>query len=105
MLRAFSYALFFDNEKEVIKIKVKAFKKWVCIVQRVYPNGPHGPYAVAKAEEETPRLQGSVTFSLEPKENVWEEDAWPERGSKVILWDIRSKRKGWRAYKARFSRP
>ncbi|QQR82145.1 hypothetical protein IPJ70_02570 [Candidatus Campbellbacteria bacterium] len=78
-------------------------KRWVCIVQRVYLEGPHGPYAVAQAEEDTPELQGSVTFSLTPP--VWKEKSFPESGSAVILSDVRGKRRGWRAFNARPKRP
>lgn len=69
------------------------------IVQRVVPIGPHGPYAMACSEE----LEGSITFSLDPK--VWQEDEWPEEGSIVVLSRIVEKRAGWRARCGRFSGP
>ncbi len=58
------------------------------------------PYAVATAQG----ISGTITFSLGPDADVWEDEAWPERGMKVVLGDLRKKEK-WRAYKARFFRP
>lgn len=69
------------------------------IVQKVIVHGPHGPYAVATSDN----LEGSVTFSLRP--SVWQEKSWPERGTVVVLSDIRRKRAGWRAQLGRFMRP
>ena len=69
------------------------------IVQKVVPNGRHGPYAVATA----PQLKGSITFSL--SEEVWQEKCTPEVGIAVMLGDLRQKTAGWRAMEARFFRP
>ncbi len=69
------------------------------VVQKVFREGKHGPFAVATSEQ----LEGSVTFSLEP--TVWEEKEWPEEGFMVFLGEIRQKRAGWRAKKGRFWKP
>lgn len=71
------------------------------MVQLVVPTGHHGPYAVATTEDQ--RIFGSITFSLEP--TVWEEKDWPEAGTVVVLSKLRQKRLGWRAKRARFSKP
>jgi hypothetical protein len=68
------------------------------IVEKIIPDGAHGPYAVAFSEE-----LGSVTFSLDP--GIWLEQEWPERGTYVILSCIRKKRAGWRAHSGRFLTP
>lgn len=67
-------------------------------VEKVYPNGPHGAYAVARSKE-----LGSVTFSLISP--VWREKDLPEPGVFVILKGIRKKRAGWRAHSGRFFKP
>ncbi|MBI2086589.1 MAG: hypothetical protein HYT69_00195 [Candidatus Zambryskibacteria bacterium] len=72
--------------------------RWV--VQKVVPNGQHGPYAIAQDEDQK---LGSVTFSLTP--DVWPEKRFPEPGSEVVLEDFQKKRAGWRAMSARFFRP
>lgn len=70
-------------------------------VTSVYLSGRHGPYAVAFPD--TPnREKKSYTFSL--KSDVWQETAYPESGSIVLLEDVRVKAAGWRAHKARFLR-
>ena len=69
------------------------------VVQKVIPNGRHGPYAVAS----TPQLKGSITFSL--TKEVWQEKCLPECGITVMLEDLRQKSAGWRAMNARFFRP
>ncbi len=74
-------------------------RSYKAVVQKVIEGGPHGPYAVATSE----KIDGSVTFSLEPA--VWTENDYPQEGFRVILSDIRSKRAGWRAHNARFERP
>lgn len=66
------------------------------VVEKVFPEGRHGPYVVATSD----RIEGSVTFSLEP--TVWKEDEWPEEGTEVLLENLRKKRAGWRAKKGRF---
>lgn len=60
--------------------------------------GHNGPFFEAECKD-----VGKITVSL--KGDVWKEDAQPEGGTTVVLWDIRRKRKGWRAYRARFFRP
>ncbi|OGM95257.1 hypothetical protein A2524_04410 [Candidatus Wolfebacteria bacterium RIFOXYD12_FULL_48_21] len=60
-------------------------------------NGHNGSFFEAESKI------GRVTVSLNG--NVWQEKSQPEGGVTVILWDIRHKRKGWRAYGARFYRP
>lgn len=68
------------------------------IVQKIVPEGKHGPFAFATCEH----LDGSITFALESR--VWEESEWPEEGMMVLLGDIRQKRAGWRAEQGRFWR-
>lgn len=81
-------------------------KSHLCIVGRVFPMGPHGPYVLATSKT----LEGTVTFSLS-ESGVWQEDRWPEPGHKVLVGDITQKGvegeegPAWRAYKARFVRP
>lgn len=88
----FARIVWFDplQPKEVRKLTIKA------IVQKVIPKGRHGPFAVATSE----KIEGSVTFSLEP--TVWTGDEWPEEGSVVLLDKLRQKRAGWRAKSGRF---
>jgi len=69
------------------------------VVQNVIPQGRHGPFAIATSE----KVEGSITFSL--KENVWQEQEWPEQGMVVALSNLRKKRAGWRAMSGRFLRP
>lgn len=69
------------------------------VVQKVIREGKHGPFAVATSD----KLDGSVTFSLEP--TVWKEKDWPEEGVIVILEELLKKRAGWRAKKGRFFKP
>lgn len=69
------------------------------VVQKVIREGKHGPFAVATSD----RLEGSVTFSLEP--TVWKECDWPEEGMMVFLGHLRQKRAGWRAKTGRFWKP
>jgi hypothetical protein len=71
------------------------------IVQSVHLRGPHGPYAFAMTEEGAETKK--VTFSL--NENVWQESEMPEEGVYVVISQLRKKRKGWRAYHARFLTP
>jgi len=73
-------------------------KRYTAIVQQVYPNGAHGPYAKARSEK-----LGSVTFSL--LRDVWKEKKRPDEGARVLLTQIRGKSAGWRAESARFLRP
>jgi hypothetical protein len=70
----------------------------IATVQSIVRN--HGPYVVATA----PGISGTITFSLGRDAGVWQEEAWPEHGVKVVLGDLR-KKVGWRAYEARFLRP
>ncbi len=69
------------------------------VVQKVIPEGEHGPFVVATSDQ----LTGSVTFSLEP--SIWKEADWPEEGMYVILEKLRQKRAGWRAKAGRFFKP
>lgn len=79
------------------------------IVERVFAEGPNGPYAIAVAVDR-PDISGVVTFSLD--RSVWEEERWPEEGSKVFLAAVRNPREGrkedgklgWCAREARFWR-
>lgn len=73
--------------------------EYVAVVEKIVGKGKHGPYAVASSQQ----LGEMVTFSLD--QAVWEEASRPERGEFVILSDLRRKRAGWRAMKARFVRP
>ena len=73
-------------------------KEYQAIVEKVFDNGRHGPYAVARA-----RNLGSITFSL--GKDVWDEKRWPETGTVVILREIIKKRAGWRAQHGRFATP
>lgn len=59
------------------------------------------PYAVAIADG----IPNSVTFSINPIHQVWEDRETPRAGTIVLLSDIRKNDKGWRAHKARFLRP
>ena len=73
-------------------------KSYNAIVQRIFPNGKHGPNAVASHKD-----LGDITFSL--NQQVWTEKYWPEEGDVVVLSEIRKKRAGWRAYSGRFFGP
>lgn len=73
-------------------------KSYTAIVQRVYLDGKHGPYAVALSTE-----IGNITFSLKPP--VWTEKYFPEGGSVIVLSEIVKKRAGWRANCGRFLEP
>lgn len=48
---------------------------------------------------------GKVTFSINPDDQVWEEDNLPIKGAKVVLSNLVSMDGGWRALKARYFRP
>lgn len=72
----------------------------VAAVWKVFPNGPHGAYAVAYARQAD--IAGDITFSL--KNPCWKEKSFPESGTLVILSDVRRKTKGWRAQSARYVR-
>ena len=71
------------------------------VVQAV-ADGKHGPYAIAEADSSSmwQPIDGSVTFAI--AENVWAENVWPSAGEVVVLAQLRKKRAGWRAMKARF---
>jgi hypothetical protein len=73
-------------------------ESYTAMVEKVYPTGPHGAYAVTKSEE-----LGSITFSLASP--VWRETNLPEPGDYVVLTQIRKKRAGWRAQGGRFFKP
>lgn len=68
------------------------------VVEKIIPDGKHGPYAVARSEE-----VGLITFSLDEK--VWQEKDWPEPGMYVMLYRVRKTRAGWRAQDGRFIQP
>jgi hypothetical protein len=72
--------------------------QYAAVVQKIVPNGKHGPYAKARSE-----VLGSVTFSLDS--TVWQEVKWPDEGACVIFTKVRKKRAGWRAEECRFERP
>ena len=72
--------------------------EYVAIVGKIIVDGKHGPYGVAHHRE-----LGAVTFSL--SNSVWIEEKWPDPGTVVMLLDLRMKRGGWRAEKARLFRP
>lgn len=71
---------------------------YVAIVEKIIPEGPHGPYAVARSDE-----IGTITFSLTPES--WKEDEWPEEGTYIVLSKVRKKRAGWRATLGRYLKP
>lgn len=74
------------------------------VVERIDLKGMHGPYFEARPKDLKIRKRlGNITVSLEKR--VWLEVDWPEEGLEVLLWDLRKKKAGWRAYKARFVRP
>ena len=68
------------------------------VVEKIIPNGQHGPYAVARSDE-----LGSITFSLD--NSVWQEQGLPESGTYVVLSQMRKVRAGWRANSGRFMKP
>ena len=70
-------------------------RKAVVIVPR--REGHRGPFFLAECEG----LQVTVSLSRD----VWQEESEPEGGTFVLLEDIRLKRGGWRAHRARFYRP
>jgi hypothetical protein len=56
------------------------------------------PYAITEVDE----IDGTVTFSLEKRHGVWNQDGPPLKGQTVMLDDItHMKDKGWRALSAR----
>jgi len=69
------------------------------ITQRVKEGREGRLYVVATTEE----LKGSVTFSLD--KSCWQENSMPERGTVVVLSELRKKKAGWRAMKARYFKP
>jgi hypothetical protein len=73
-------------------------KEYAAVVDKIVPDGKHGPYAVAKND-----TIGYLTFSLIPR--VWQEKELPELGTIVVLGNIQKKRSGWRALQGRFYRP
>jgi hypothetical protein len=68
-------------------------------VEKVILEGTHGPYAVARATDNS-----TITFSLSPNTGVWQEKDMPKPGTEVVLRDVVKKRGGWRAQLAQFSR-
>lgn len=59
-------------------------------------DGAHGRYMVCTPINEK-RIDGSVTLSIEKRDNQWLENSEPIEGSVVILAGVWSKRGGWRA--------
>lgn len=70
------------------------------VVQKIV-EGQHGDYAITTSE----KIEGSITFSLEKKDEVWQEKNYPEPGVYVVLSELCKKRNGWRARVARFLKP
>ncbi len=73
-------------------------QSYPAVVEKIITDGKHGAYVVARSE-----VLGTVTFSLNSK--VWSEEDQPEAGTQVMLSQVRKKRAGWRAMKARFFEP
>ena len=67
-------------------------------VQKI-AKGKHGRYAVATSED----VLGSITFSLNYP--YWQEVNDPDPGTVVELSDLRRKKAGWRAMRARDLQP
>lgn len=75
-------------------------KRYVAIVQKIRPDGHHGPYAKATSDA----LPGmTITFLLAPP--VWKEKRFPDEGNYVVLSGLTKKRAGWRADFGRFLEP
>jgi hypothetical protein len=74
-------------------------KSYIAVVQKIFPKGPHGPYAKASSE----KLGQDITFSLNPP--IWREKFFPEEGTYVVLSELTRKRAGWRANLGRFLQP
>jgi hypothetical protein len=75
-------------------------KRYIAIVQKIHPDGRHGPYAKATCEA----LPGmTITFLLASP--VWSEKRFPEEGNYVVLSGLTKKRAGWRADFGRFLEP
>jgi hypothetical protein len=75
-------------------------KRYVAIVQKIRPDGRHGPYAKATCDT----LPGiTITFLLAPP--VWNEKRYPDEGNYVVLSGLTKKRAGWRADFGRFLEP
>ncbi len=72
--------------------------EYEAVVQKVFSDGRHGPYAVARSDS-----FGKITFSL--NNGVWKEEIRPEPGHYVILSKLTKKRAGWRATQGRFFTP
>lgn len=72
-------------------------KTYSAVVRGVY-RGRHGPYFVV---EHT--TLGPVTISLDAP--MWQEVGKPTPGTYIVFWDVRRKKAGWRAERARFFRP
>lgn len=82
-------------------VKITAIK---ARVQKIIEIGRHGvPFCVTMPLEKAEIVNGSVTFAL--RRPIWGEEDWPEPGISLVLGDLREKRDGWRAYKARYFRP
>lgn len=75
------------------------------VVEKIQPNGIHGPFAVGRPMSPPPELvgRGTITFSLDRKDGVWNERRWPEPGEIVMLGFLTEKPSGLRAGVAQFS--
>lgn len=73
-------------------------KSYRAVVEKIIPDGRHGPYVVTRSDE-----VGTITFALDKA--VWQEEDRPEPGMHVVLSQLRRKRAGWRAYRGRFVTP
>ncbi|MEX1014633.1 MAG: hypothetical protein WDZ80_05740 [Candidatus Paceibacterota bacterium] len=73
---------------EEIKAEVKATSE-----------GEYGMFAIALSD----KVKGSITFSL--NNDVWQDNSFPEKGTIVVLSELRKKKAGWRAKSARFLTP
>ncbi len=73
--------------------------EYVAVVGSIVAHGKHGAYAVSHCKQ----VDGAVTFGLNTP--VWMECDWPEPGMEVLVTELRKKRAGWRAMKARYVQP
>lgn len=72
------------------------------VVQEIV-KGKHGNYVVVTPDPKVGKIRGSITFSL--NNPCWKEQDLPEKGVLVVLSQLRMKKAGWRAKRARFYEP
>lgn len=78
------------------------------IIEKIFPEGPHGPYILTTCSSQGVLGEIIVTASLDGL--IWDQDGPPpkpeeiEEGTYVLLYDITQKRGGWRAKKFKFFR-